>query len=787
MNSSKTLSAALLACRFGVLSAISQLAFGQAAELPSTSEQNAGATQLQEIVVTAEKREQRLNDVGLSVAVVGSEQVSQITAAGLDGVGALAQVVPGFSATSDEFGFPIFSLRGINTNVGGLSQQATVSTYIDGALLAYPAMTGSMLLDIGHVEVLKGPQGTLFGQNATGGAINVIPAQPTDHFVAGSEDSVNNFGGTTLSGYVSGPLTSTLRGRLSASTDQFGAWQECYYGCDQKNGAAHKVATRILLDWTPVDALKVSANLNASYDHGQPQALQLAYLNIQDPAHAYPGLANYPVAPPNDRAADFDQGLHEAKDNRLYQAVLREDLSLNDNMTLTAISDYAFFHQLQLNDDDGTALSMVDTTSFGDISSFSQEVRLAGAAAQESLHYIVGANYQDDEINEGNILNLKGYSGFPYGSTLGLQYATKRTTTGVFANADWEVIERLTLTGGVRYTWASDRLNGCLKDTGDGTAAGYFQSISNLFRGAEGLSPEAAFVPNGCITLNDIPDPVTHIASYLPYDANFTQRDTNVSWRSGINYKTSEDTLLYGLVSRGYKAGGYAPTVNIIASEFTKISQEELTSYEIGEKSEIFNRALVVNAALFYYQYDNKQFVGFEPSTVGDVQIVENIPKSKTKGVDIDLTAVPIGGLTIRGGVIYAKSSIGTFSDFNDLGNVVSVTGNPFNFAPLWTATIDSEYRMPVGSGLEAFIGGGGMYNSATYADLAQSPQLKINDFATINGRVGLASASGWHASLWVRNLADKYYWTNVTPFSDVIARVTGLPRTFGLTVGYKF
>jgi len=207
-----------------------------------------------EIIVTAQKREEKLSDVPVSVVAATAETLQ---ASGVVDATDLGAIVPGFTASTSVFGPPVFSLRGVNFNAFQASAPPTVSSYIDEASIPYPIMGQAMFLDVERVEVLKGPQGTLFGQNATGGSINVIAAKPTSSLEAGFRVDVNTWGETNAEAYVSGPLSDTLRARVAAQTTQFGGWQRGYFLNDEKNGDQNKVAGRLLLDWTPTDRLSV--------------------------------------------------------------------------------------------------------------------------------------------------------------------------------------------------------------------------------------------------------------------------------------------------------------------------------------------------------------------------------------------------------------------------------------------------------------------------------------------------------------------------------------------------
>jgi iron complex outermembrane receptor protein len=762
-----------------VLLAISHLASAQVAST-APSRENEGQS-LDEIVVTAQKREQKLSDVGLTIAAPGEEQLQT---EGVTDIATLAKVVPGFTATETPYGTPVFSMRGVNFNSGQLSAQPAVSTYVDEAALPYPIMTQGLLLDVERVEVLKGPQGTLFGQNATGGSINVIAAKPTDHFAAGFETSVNDFGQVSASTYVSGPVTETVRARVAASTTQFGAWQKCYYGCDNENGNANKGAMRALLDWTPTDRLKIAVNLNGSFDYGDKQAGQLSAVTIQVPGNGAPGLASYPLPPQNDRAADFGPGFNPSRHDKVYQAVIRTDLSLTDQMTATSITNYIDAEQLVVDDDDATALNIDVTRSDGTIHSFNQEFRLNGDFHDQGLNFILGGNYQQDRITEGGTNTLAAYSGLPPNTGLSVDDHTRYQALGFFANFDQQVFSQLTLTGGVRYTMAKERLSGCLEDTGDGHAATFFGGLSNSLRGAVGLAPTDDYHPGGCVTLDDLPS-VTGTPAYLtPYDADLSQNEHNIAWRGGLNYKPTTDLLLYALVSRGFKAGGFPAIRATNATQIVPVKQEELTSYETGVKTSLFDHMLQFNAAVFYYQYYNKQFYTVFPSILGLIQTNSNIPQSMEKGADVDVALAPVRGLTLRGALTYINT---------DIEGNTSLAGYNFNYAPEWSGTFSAQYRFPVGGSLHLSLNGDGQVESSTNADLAENPQWKIAAYTVYDASIALDNQGdvpgrkGWQASVWVHNLTNKYYWTNVYNPADTLARFTGLPRTFGATVLFHF
>lgn len=192
-----------------------------------------------EIVVTAQKRAQRANDIGLTINAVGGDTLQS---KGITDVSALNQVASGFSVGASSGGFPVFSIRGINFNANQLSASPTVSAYTDETPLPYATMWGGLLLDVDHVEVLKGPQGTLFGQNATGGAINAVAAKPTSTAHAGANMSLNKWGGFEAQAYLSGPISDTVGARLAVATQQGGAWQKDFVNTNEKYGGKNTMS-----------------------------------------------------------------------------------------------------------------------------------------------------------------------------------------------------------------------------------------------------------------------------------------------------------------------------------------------------------------------------------------------------------------------------------------------------------------------------------------------------------------------------------------------------------------
>jgi outer membrane receptor protein involved in Fe transport len=643
-------------------------------------------------------------------------------------------------------------------------------------------MARGAVLDLERVEVLKGPQGTLFGQNSTGGAINYIAATPTDHLTGGLNFGYGRFNSMQGDAFISGPLTETLSARFAVTGTHSDDWQKNYLR-DGELGAQRKVAARLLLDWRPNDDLLVSLKLNGWKDKSDNQAPQLVLAAPRVPAQAIPALFTLPLPPGNDRAADWDEDTSFERNNRFYQTVLRADWTVAPDVQVTSLSNFASVQVDSRYDADGTVFPLGDVTTSGHVDAFTQELRMSMKLAR--ANYIFGANWQTDNVHENDAYSNVGQSaatnvGSPplpppgFGSILGVDnrgFQSNRSI-GVFANAEWQLTDPLTLVAGARYTKIKHRNQACSGDTGLGDFAHVINGLLGAITGTPG-----SVLPGECITLDENFD--------NPFEKQSFSED-NVSWRAGLNYKPADTTLLYGLISRGYKAGNY-PVINSTSrSQFTPVKQEQLTAYEVGIKSEL-PPWLQVNGAVYYYDYKDKQLLTqFEDAIFGLLPILANVPKSKAYGADLEIIATPVRGLRLRSTVGYAKTRIEDFTGYDVFGAPVDLDGKSFNFSPKWTALADAEYRFPVSAGLEAFVGADVTYNSSTYGDLAHSPELELPKYTLIGARLGV-TADRWQAMLWGRNITDEHYATNTTIGIDTIYRLTGMPATYGVSFGYSF
>ncbi|HEX7946403.1 MAG TPA: TonB-dependent receptor, partial [Phenylobacterium sp.] len=822
----------------------------------------------------------------------------------------LQKIVPGFQSTPTYYGTYVFTIRGVGFQDTSLAGNPTVSVYSDEAPLPFSVLTNGATLDLERVEVLKGPQGTLFGNNATGGAINYIARKPTDHYTAGVDASYGRFNDFDGMAFVSGPITDTLSFRAAVRVNESGPWQKAYAvrkgdtfgGKDFLNG-------RLTLQWQPTDNIKASLTVNAWQDKGYTQNGQLFGIAVLSPlAPLAPAIRDYPLAPHNNRAADFNTCVNNSpfdpianqqlgttfpslnptfpvpplsqgpgsvvqaggqptscqqarKDNTYFNPVLRLDIGLGHDITLTSLTSTQSFSRIQGIDGSAMAIQDYQSIQHGKIETFFQEVRLAGTFGGKGV-WLFGGNYENDKTWDQFLQTYNASTASPtvfaidpvtgafiFALALGPTKPTdlqQTDTYAAFAHAEYPIMENLIAVGGIRYT-KYNKLGGvCGNDGGDGTWAFVaFNLQSFLGSTSPKLSP-----PGSCASTGGPPT-----FNSPPNGGLFFSRlkEDNISWQAGLNWKFANDQLAYVNISKGYKAGSY-PTVALATLQQTKpVVQEALLSYEAGTKLTLMDRTLQFNAAAFYYDYTNKQILGAVSDILfGALPSLVNVPKSRVVGFEVAAVYTPpwLEGLTVRPAVSFQDSKIqtsgkntclpppsqtvrgapgfvncqaGHFYNFDAYSEYADFTGQQFPLAPKWQGSIDAEYRWSLTDKLAAYAGGSVQFlskthnffvnetpipafrTSATGATIfvncagAVSPTpvgpcplnhpndpLTLPSYALVDLRAGI-DGGAWTAQAWIRNATDKHYWTSSLHVNDVLLRYTGMPRTYGVTVTYRY
>jgi iron complex outermembrane recepter protein len=767
------------------------------------------STSLDEILVTAQKRSQSVDTVGMAITAVTGDQLKmqQVT-----DVAGLTKIDPSFVIAQGNWGGIVYAIRGVGYNDFSLSANPDVSVYSDEVPYAYPYMSKGATFDLDRVEVLKGPQGTLYGQNATGGAVNYVSAKPTDTFEAGVEATYARFNAVNLNGFVSGPITDTLKARLSFDLDEGGAWQESYTRNDSLGNKDNKFG-RLLLDWTPTDKLKVAVNLNGWTDNSQTQAGQLQGVFLGHPAEAayVPSEVYAPVAPQNAQAADWLAGTHPANDESYYQGSIRAEYTVSNDVLLTYIGSYEAYHQDDLQEPDGMS-NLLYLLQGGSVRSDSQELRASGNLFDDKVIWLVGGEYANTVTNENDFEEILGDStsyalaqfnnGNPWPDIGNVSTDDSRTTAG-FANIEYHPSTELDFHVGGRYTQTDITHTGCTKDTGDGTAAASFNGLDAAL-GEKFASP---ILPGGCITTTTATSDVFGLARQV------LDQD-NVSWRAGTDWTPIEHTMFYVSVSQGYKAGNFPTAVATSFASYVPVVQESLLSYESGVKTRFLDNRVAIDADVFYYDYTNQQFdARVDVPEVGTINKVVNIPKSKVTGSEFAVKIMATSNLvfTFRGTYLDTEVTEGppiasVTAVYGPLGTAINLKGEPFPNAPKWSFNADSQYTWDLNDRYSAYIGMDGRYQTqsqgvfgayaaAEAGEIHTAPPVQTGNLTMINDaygvadiRAGIQSRDGhWRYQVFGNNVTNAYYWNQTRLEGEGVVRFSGMPFTYGVTVGYRY
>ncbi|UAK23469.1 TonB-dependent receptor [Sphingomonas nostoxanthinifaciens] len=717
----------------GVLSAV----LGQGAVAAQATEESG----LPDIVVTAERRPDSAQSIGVALSVLSGQELAQ---RGVTSVNQLQYQTPGLEAVpAFGGGQPNFRLRGVGFDDYASNNASPVGIYVDEVAKPFPIQTQGMLFDLDRVEVLRGPQGTLYGRNTTGGAISFTTARPTQQTSAGIDMDYGSFGLFHTEGFVSGGLGSGLAVRLSAATEQGGGFQ-------------HDRATGRSLG----DADRVGVRGQIAYDHDALSLLVEGHYG-RDTSDAtglylFQPLGTIPADPSNGRVTGWGGSSQFAavtgigtdakpfRDNTTAGGHVTAALDLGP-AKLTSVTAYEQFRRREYNDWDASALAYAGTYFNSRARTFSQEVRLASTAAG-GTRWIVGAYYADERLRDHFDSDFMQSLGFVALTS----YRQRARTIAGFGQLDYAVTSRLTLTGGLRVEHERRLLDDFTTSTAPATGIG---------------------VGSG--------------ASRLAY--------TRVSGKAAAEYRVTDTSLLYASASRGVKSGGFTAYNTLTPSQLAPFRPETLYAYEIGSKNQFAGNRLRLNGAAFYYDYRNQQVQSaiYDP-VYGAVGKIVNAPRSHIYGIEGELDWTPLPGLTISQGVAWRK---GKFDRFQDLDITASTTagatrtvsraGQDEGF-PHWSYNGSASYRMP----LDRFD----LTAQADYAyhgpqdPVLLGPVFRVADYWLVNGTLTFGPRGGpWSIGVYARNLLDQHYDLTRNFFlSGVDIAAPGRPRSFGVRAKYR-
>ena len=477
---------------------------------------------------------------------------------------------------------------------------------------------------------------------------------------------------------------------------------------------------------------------------------------------------------------------------------------------MTAISSYAKYRQEQRIERSGTTF-LVDEIALdtGNIKSFNQELRLANSDSG-SFRWVFGGNYEHSNVFEEAESAFPNISTTPiFGYTGGISSTDQQLRNyAVFGNAEFDIVDGLTAKAGIRYTQADRHATLCTRDPGDNSFGPVFDglvfAIQNGFIPLDGFTPTGVVPPPvgfGCAALDNVTSDGTPV-TYLPGAYTTDLNEDNVSWRVGLDYKATPDLLLYANVARGYKAGSLPLASAATFAQYQAVTQESLLSYEAGFKLQTADRMLSLYGSVFYYDYTNKQLRSKIVDPIfGLLDALDNVPKSRLIGAELEATLRPMTGLTLAANATLIDSKIQQFSGFSSSGQITDYKGAKIPYTPDFQMTASADYEWEMGDS-QPFLGATIVVRSSAFANIggdrgfvplpdfrSNAPVgslFKIPSYAVLDLRAGVRTGP-WAVSVYAKNVTDSYYLTNIYTQYDTINRLTGRPRTFGITIGYRF
>ncbi|MBL8268445.1 TonB-dependent receptor [Steroidobacter sp.] len=716
---------------------------------------------LEEVTVTAQKREQALQDVGISVAAFSGEQLQRL---GLNNTTAIAQQVPALRLQSFSPALTIFSLRGVSQNNFQDNLEAPVAVYMDGAYVATMNAINAQMFDMERVEVLRGPQGTLFGRNATGGLIHFISRRADeDAFNGYAEVSASEFGTHSAEAAIGGGLADNLRARLAARYEESDGYIRpgTAFGVPASGGragGAHGYAVRgsIQADLSERVLLDVTAAYSRDDDvpTGQyvftlagfdPNTGLGAFTNAVDPADPEGPLVNFERRPITGNVWRHWSNEFPSFNRDVKSLTAQITADLSDDIELVSISNGMQMDKAYV-EDSGQGFGHFPYFTNNDYDQWSQELRLSGG--QGDLRWQTGAYYLDmtadtSQVVEGP-LALGGTSDTQRMST----YGTVRSKNwSVFGQVEYDIAPQWTLIGGARWSQDDKHLD----------MTRFYQDVPN------GIPSTKLF------DIRDTGVPGVDDIDYSDYAA-----------RAQLNWKAQEDVLVFLAFNRGIKGGNWSlDPLGSVGIANIKHKPEKLNSYELGTKADLLDNRLRVNVTAFHYDY--KDYQAF--SLLGITPQVSN-SDAKATGGELEISVAPFGGLTLSAGAAFIDSKVDAVPDV--FGGTVRAE---LPMAPAASVNLLAQYEWPLLAGTMA-VQLDGRWNDDQFLEGTNSEVSAEPAYSVWNGSLQYRTADeSFRASLWVKNFTNEEYrvYNLDLGLLGFIQQVYGPPRQVGVTVSYHW
>ncbi|MCR8924458.1 TonB-dependent receptor [Dasania sp. GY-MA-18] len=748
------------------------------------------AAVLEEVMVTAQKRAQSVNDVGVSANAFAGDALKEL---GVDQASDLGAFTPGLVTVNATSGStPIFAIRGIGLDDFNSNNSSGVGVYTDEVFASSPVYLSGQIFDIERVEVLKGPQGTLYGKNTTGGAINFITNKPSDELEGDIEVGYGSHDTVELTGVISGPLTEGVRGRLSANYVKGDGWQEDKV-TGEEFGEQDRKAIRGQLAFDIGD--NGDALLRAYYSedqskpsspHGEKTAeiLGLPGFDSLDS----PTKAKYVAVGSRDVQRDEEGSGVAFTFNYSFEA-----------FDFVSISSFDQYDRLLVDNYDGTAAASMDTLFDGEFEQWSQEFRLVGNS-DGGFSWITGVNVSAEKVEDNNQFDTSIFvtDAVYYGSfdstvydsdidVLDSKYTQETDSWGVYVHTETELTDSVSLIAGARYSYDD--------------------------RSFEGNATEIFF------------------GTVYPVIDNFkaSEDESAVTGKLGLDWQASDDLLVFTNVATSYKGGVYYSAGVLDSDAWGYVDPEEILSYELGFKWSLLEGSMQLNGSMFKMEYQDRQslvtyiaddFSNYVAAYGTIDATLVNVPESETQGFELDVNWLPTDELSVQLGVAYLDTEItkapttadlrginadptvnahatgdSDFSGVIDGSEVAFVdalagpteTGTALAQAPEWSYNATVAYETPVANDLVLRLQTSYSWVDSQFSQLSD-PNAEYDATKALNTQLSLGHVDGdWLVTLWGRNITNEQSETYA--FTGTAARTVykQQPATYGVSFNYRF
>ena len=713
-----------------------------------------GASVIEEITVTARKREERIQDVPLSITALSAADLNAMSLTSLKEVGHFTPNLTVNDHAQQGNSASLVYIRGIGQDDPAIFWEPGVGMYVDGIYNGRVQGIDIDLMEVERIEVLRGPQGTLFGRNTIGGAINVVSVKPDPEgdLAASAELTIGRY--DRVDGRVNidiplvpGKLAARV-GAVSRNRDGYGDRLDFVTGESiGEMGDKDSSSGLITLNWTPDEDIGVLFSLDTSRVResgpvrkliatGQPPIIFLNNI-IADPDYGDIFLTD-------DDFTSYANGVPGANESDVLGGGLTIDWDIGD-VYFKSITSYRDIDTRFGADDDHSIYTIIHTDYLLDQEQLSQEFQIGGVAADDRLDWLAGLFYYEEEAFTRATVDAFAFPGIILGMDFGLvaDEAVETESFALFGQGTYSLTDQLSMTAGLRYT----------------------EDDKEVGRSRRTLVAGNVIVPAG------------------------RQKDSwdDISGRVGLEYSWDDDRMAYFSIARGYKSGGINAR-SVRSEEFVPFDAETVLTYEVGLRSEWQDNRLRFNATVFFNDYEDIQFLvqRNDPVTLENLTFVDNAGEAEIKGFEMEIVATPTLGLELSAGVGY------TDAEYTEVepGSAVTLDTNFIN-TPEWSGVLSGQYTMSLENWGELTGRLDYAYQSKTYYDIENSPLIIQDGYGLLQARIDLESSDGkWAASVFGTNLTDERYITagidrvSVLGFAQVHY---GRPREWGVSFKYNF